>query len=68
MCKVPVGAKDAVNDNFEYLDIDNQKARVDDKVQETSNGSGSHFTLSKSDPKHVCSSTRRVVRAIYIPS
>ena len=49
-------------------DIDNQKARVDDKMQEPSNGSGLHFTLSKSDPKHVCSSTRCVVRAIYISS
>ena len=57
--KYPVGAQKAVNDNFQYLNIDDDKPKIDDHVHDARNGPHYHFALPKGDSGHLLPACRR---------
>ena len=59
-----MGAEQAVNDDFEHLNIDDQKSGIDDEVKQSCHWSSLHFALTKGYAQHIRASSTGIVASI----
>src|SRR5690606_6872784 len=62
----PVRSGKSVNNEFEYFDIDDEKAHIDKQVQYRRCGSLKHLLLTKGNQQHIAQPARGMVADFYI--
>src|SRR5690606_23661615 len=65
--KQPVGAQDSVQNDLQYLDIDDDEAQIDEDVQQSRHGTDHHLGLAQGNARHIPPPLGFVVTDIHVP-